>query len=352
MVTNGYQCFLQLAANLSDNLERRYQPAKLPTCQMTSFLRWKPMKRKSRQLQKWRKLQLIFQFRWIINTRFSNFPKIFLTLLRLIEFYIYVHCTGFPSKSPVKSIEYWIGKRGSICCFNKSAGNDDLLSLFTTNSCQWQPISVRSFQTTNGTNGNQWQPVVPLAKLRTYLLLGPHQSHCSEGLSSTFCHTCSSVRHYPDLSYIAVDLLCFSVIKSLSIWYAFLLVFFLRHASTSWHCSDPVSKSRLPSSFLSWSFFQSLYSLWLVLTCLSFSSGLIQGHKDQISVVTQGFSFRRCLPRSSAAVSVPVLLTWMTMASRSTSSSTSVARGVYLPPIWYNLSLGTQLLPNLFKWWP
>ena len=34
-----------------------------------------------------------------------------------------------------------------------------------TESYQWQLIFVRSFQTANGTNGNQWQPMVPMIKL-------------------------------------------------------------------------------------------------------------------------------------------------------------------------------------------
>ena len=43
------------------------------------------------------------------------------------------------------------------------------------------------------------------------------------------------MRHFPDLSCMVVDLLCFSVVTSLTSRYAFLLLFFLRHASTSWH---------------------------------------------------------------------------------------------------------------------
>ena len=67
---------------------------------------------------------------------------------------------------------------------------------------------------------------------------------------------------------MVVDSPCFSVVRSLTSWYAFLLLFFLR-----------------------------------------------------------------CLPRSSAAVSVTALLKWVTMESRSASSSTSIARGANLPPI-------------------
>ena len=51
--------------------------------------------------------------------------------------------------------------------------------------------------------------------------------------------------------------------------------------------------------------------------------------RSKISGVTQGFLF----PRSSAAVSVTALLKWVTMESRSASSSTSIARGANLPPI-------------------
>ena len=41
------------------------------------------------------------------------------------------------------------------------------------------------------------------------------------------------MRHFPDLSCMVVVLPCFSVVRSLTSWYAFLLLFFLRHASTS-----------------------------------------------------------------------------------------------------------------------
>ena len=34
-----------------------------------------------------------------------------------------------------------------------------------TESYQWQLIFVWSFQTASGTNGNQWQPMVPMIKL-------------------------------------------------------------------------------------------------------------------------------------------------------------------------------------------
>ena len=40
---------------------------------------------------------------------------------------------------------------------------------------------------------------------------------------------------FPDLSCMVVDLPCFSVVRFLTSLYAFLLLFFLKHASTSWH---------------------------------------------------------------------------------------------------------------------
>ena len=38
------------------------------------------------------------------------------------------------------------------------------------------------------------------------------------------------MRHFPDLSCMVVDLPCFSVVRSLTSWYTFLLLFFLRHS--------------------------------------------------------------------------------------------------------------------------
>ena len=66
---------------------------------------------------------------------------------------------------------------------------------------------------------------------------------------------------------------------------------------------------------------------------LFFFGSRLWSQRSRISGVIQGLLFRRCLPRSSAAVSVTALLKWVTMASRSTSSSTSEARGANLPPI-------------------
>ena len=128
---------------------------------------------------------------------------------------------------------------------------------------------------------------------------------------------------------MVVDLPYFSVVRSLTSRYAFLLLLCLRHASTSlhWPC--------IPVSF---AIFISVLIFLLISLCpsgslLLFFRSRLWSQRSWISGVTQGFLFRRCLPRSSPAVSVTVLLKWVTMEFRSASSSTSVARGANLPPI-------------------
>ena len=66
---------------------------------------------------------------------------------------------------------------------------------------------------------------------------------------------------------------------------------------------------------------------------LFFFRSRLWSQRSRISGVTQDFLFRRCLPRSSAAVSFTALLKWVTIESSSAFSSTSVARGANLPHI-------------------
>ena len=122
----------------------------------------------------------------------------------------------------------------------------------------------------------------------------------------------SSVRHFPDLSCMVLGLSCFSFVRSLTSWYAFLLLFFLMHATTP--AIDPLSRSLLPSLCPDLSSVIYLKYLSPSISPLLFFRTSV--HK--ISVVTQaeGFLFRYCLPRSSAAVSVTVLLTWVIMESK------------------------------------
>ena len=46
----------------------------------------------------------------------------------------------------------------------------------------------------------------------------------------------SFMRHFPKRSWTVVAFPCFTVVKSFTSWYAFLLLFFLRFSSISLHC--------------------------------------------------------------------------------------------------------------------
>ena len=104
------------------------------------------------------------------------------------------------------------------------------------------------------------------------------------------------MRHFPDLSCLVVDLSCFSNVRSLASWYAFLLFFFLRHASTSWQ-----------TLYLSLFCHLQLCPDLSVNLSIVFGSFWLASLFLHVSGVTQGFLFRRWLPRSSAAVSVTAL---------------------------------------------
>ena len=66
----------------------------------------------------------------------------------------------------------------------------------------------------------------------------PLALYSSEQYSVHRFSTCrSSVRHFPERSWTAVAFLCFTVVKSLTSWYALLLLFFLRFSSIWPHCS-------------------------------------------------------------------------------------------------------------------
>ena len=116
-----------------------------------------------------------------------------------------------------------------------------------------------------------WYEIFWREKSRTIqggqVLLGPHQVHSFENSEQYSVHliiiSCSPVRHFPDFSCIVANLPFFSVSRSLTRC-------ILRHASTSWHWP----------SFVSALIFLSVSSLWLLLPHLSFSSGLVFGHKD------------------------------------------------------------------------
>ena len=71
----------------------------------------------------------------------------------------------------------------------------------------------------------------------------------------------SSVRHFSERSWTVVAFPCFTVVKSFTILYALLLLFFLRFSSTSLHCS-PIQFSL---AFL-------MHILMLLFTSLYFSA--------------------------------------------------------------------------------
>ena len=52
-----------------------------------------------------------------------------------------------------------------------------------------------------------------------------------------FSICCSSVRHFPERSWTVEAFPCFTVVKSVTSWYALLVLFFLRFSSISLHCS-------------------------------------------------------------------------------------------------------------------
>ena len=143
---------------------------------------------------------------------------------------------------------------------------------------------------------------------------------------------------------MVVDLPCFSVARCLASWYAFLLLFFLRHAFTSshWPCICLFCNLHLCPD-LSFNLSKVFGSFWIA--SLFFRSRL-WSQRSTISGVTQGFVFRRCLPRSLSAVSVTALLKLVTMESRSASSSTSLARGANLLSAQLSIRAYVHIVPT------
>ena len=130
---------------------------------------------------------------------------------------------------------------------------------------------------------------------------------------------------------MVVDLPWFSDVRSLTSWYAVLLLFFLMHASTSWHWHC------IQVSFAIFIFVLIFLLISIFLapsgSPLIFLRSHLWSQRPRISGITQSFLFRRCLPRSSAAMSVTALLKGVTLESRSAISSTSVVQGANLLPI-------------------
>ena len=88
-----------------------------------------------------------------------------------------------------------------------------------------------------------------------------HNSHsCTEQYSVHLLRiSFSSVRHFPDLSWIVEDLPCFSEVRSFTSWYALLLLFLFRQVSISSHWAPIQSSFAFFTAF--WILlFASLYS--------------------------------------------------------------------------------------------
>ena len=107
--------------------------------------------------------------------------------------------------------------------------------------------------------------------------------------SHLFSISRSPVKHFPERSRTVLVTPCFTVVKSFTIWYALLLLFFLRFSSISLH-SSPIQ--------FSFAFFMHLLIL-LLFTSLYFSdpsgsnrfflSSLLLWHRSRITAVTQFF---------------------------------------------------------------
>ena len=100
----------------------------------------------------------------------------------------------------------------------------------------------------------------------------------------------SSVRHFPERSWIVVAFPFFTMVKSFTSWYALLLLIFFIFSPISPHCS--------PIQF-SLAFFMHLLMLLFILLYFSDASGsniffltsLLLSHSSRISAVTQGVFF-------------------------------------------------------------
>ena len=119
--------------------------------------------------------------------------------------------------------------------------------------------------------------------------------------------SCSSVRHFPSLSYMVVVRSCFVLVRSFTSWYVFLLLFFFMLSLMSWHCSSIQFIFAFFMPFLiSW--LAALYCLTPSASFFFFFNSLRLSHRSSKSAVTQGFLTGRCLPRISLAVLVTAVL--------------------------------------------
>ena len=108
----------------------------------------------------------------------------------------------------------------------------------------------------------------------------------------------SSVRHFPDFSWIVEDLPCFSEVRSFTSWYALLLLFLFRQVSISSHWAPIQSSFAFFTAF--WTLlFASLYSFAPSDSYPFFFKSLLSSQRSRTSLVTHGFFLRRSLPSIS-----------------------------------------------------
>ena len=119
--------------------------------------------------------------------------------------------------------------------------------------------------------------------------------------------SCSSVRHFPDLSWIVEDLPCFSKVRSFTSWYALLLLLLFRQVSVSSHWAPILSFFAFFTAF--WILlFASLYSIAPSASYRFFFKSLLSSQRSRTSLVTHGFFLRRSFLSISLAASITSVL--------------------------------------------
>ena len=125
---------------------------------------------------------------------------------------------------------------------------------------------------------------------------------------------------------------CFILVRSFTSWYVFLLLCFFRLFSISLHWSSiHVSLAFLMLFLITWLI--SLYCFAPSTSDFFFFNSQRLSHRSSMSVVTQGFFGRRCLPRISLAVWVTAMLNVSIIVSITVFSALRSNSGANFPPI-------------------
>ena len=139
-----------------------------------------------------------------------------------------------------------------------------------------------------------------------------------------------SIRHLLFLSCMANTLACLCIVKSLTIWYAFLVLFLARLLSMSAHfCLTHSSLASFMPFLIHVLVFQ--YSSRPSCSFFLFFNSLYLSHNSSSSFVTHSFILGWFLPRTSVAVSVTAWLKVLTSSSRLSVVSSNHSNGANLP---------------------